>query len=37
LIYNLISSRPAVADVCDVCGGQPVADVQGEIRTRLGV
>jgi adenylate kinase len=80
LDYNLISSRPAVADVCDVCGGQlvsrpddtaealrarladyhaktqpvlelfrakevvlevdanqPVADVQAEIRGRLGV
>jgi adenylate kinase len=80
LDYNLISSRPAAADVCDVCGGQlitrpddtaevlrarlrdyhaktqpvlelfrakevvlavdasqPVADVQAEIRTRLGV
>ena len=80
LDYNLISSRPAVADVCDVCGGrlvprdddtaealrarlrdyhaktrpvlelfrakevvlevdasQPAADVQAEIRQRLGV
>jgi len=80
LDYNLISSRPAVADVCDVCGGrlvprdddtaealrarlrdyhaktrpvlelfrakevvlevdasQPAADVQAEIRKRLGV
>ncbi len=80
LDYNLISSRPAVADVCDVCGGrlvprdddtaealrarlrdyhaktqpvlelfrakevvlavdasQPAADVQAEIRRRLGV
>ena len=80
LDFNLISSRPAVADVCDVCGGallardddtadalrarlrdyhtktrpvlelfrakevvlevdasQPAADVQTEIRTRLGV
>ena len=80
LDYNLISSRPAVADVCDVCGGallardddtadalrarlrdyhtktrpvlelfrakevvlevdasQPAADVQTEIRKRLGV
>jgi adenylate kinase len=80
LDYNLISSRPAVADVCDVCGGrlvprdddtaealrarlrdyhaktrpvlelfrakevvlevdasQPAADVQAEIRERLGV
>src|SRR4029450_11989863 len=25
LDYNLISSRPAVPDVCDVCGGQLVA------------
>ena len=80
LDYNLISSRPAVPDVCDVCGGrlvpraddtadalrarlrdyhaktrpvlelfrakevvlevdasQPAADVQSEIRKRLGV
>ena len=39
LDYNLISSRPAVPDVCDVCGGQLVARaddtpqaVQGRLR-----
>ena len=39
LDYNLISSRPAVPDVCDVCGGRLVARaddtpqaVQGRLR-----
>jgi adenylate kinase len=38
LDYNLISHRPAVADVCDVCGGRLVAradDTQEAVRTRL--
>ena len=38
LDYNLISSRPAVADVCDVCGGQLVAradDTPDAVRARL--
>ena len=38
LDYNLISSRPAVADVCDVCGGQLVAradDTAEAVRARL--
>jgi adenylate kinase len=38
LDYNLISSRPAVPDVCDVCGGQLVAradDTAEALRTRL--
>ncbi|HYN18981.1 MAG TPA: nucleoside monophosphate kinase [Actinomycetes bacterium] len=39
LDYNLISSRPAVADVCDVCGGQLVSrpdDTAEALRARLG-
>ena len=38
LDYNLISSRPAVPDVCDVCGGQLVAradDTPEAVRARL--
>ena len=38
LDYNLISSRPAVADVCDVCGGQLVSradDTAEALRARL--
>jgi adenylate kinase len=38
LDYNLISSRPAVPDVCDVCGGRLVAradDTPEAVRTRL--
>jgi adenylate kinase len=38
LDYNLISSRPAVADVCDVCGGRLVArddDTAEALRARL--
>ena len=38
LDYNLISSRPAVPDVCDVCGGQLVAradDTAEALRARL--
>ena len=38
LDYNLISSRPAVADVCDVCGGQLVTradDTPEAVRSRL--
>jgi adenylate kinase len=38
LDYNLISSRPAVPDVCDVCGGRlvPRADDTAEaVRARL--
>ena len=38
LDYNLISSRPAVADVCDVCGGRLVPrddDTAEALRTRL--
>ena len=38
LDYNLIYHRPAVADVCDVCGGQLVAradDTEESVRTRL--
>jgi adenylate kinase len=36
--YNLISSRPAVAGVCDVCGGQLVAradDTPEAVQARL--
>jgi adenylate kinase len=36
--YNLISSRPAVAGVCDVCGGRLVAradDTPEAVRARL--
>jgi adenylate kinase len=35
---NLISSRPAVADVCDVCGGRLVAradDTPQAVQARL--
>src|SRR5215213_5035701 len=38
LDYNLISSRPAVPDVCDVCGGRLVAradDTPEAVRGRL--
>ena len=38
LDYNLISSRPAVPDVCDVCGGRLVAradDTAEALRARL--
>ena len=38
LDYNLISSRPAVPDVCDVCGGRLVAradDTADALRARL--
>jgi adenylate kinase len=38
LDYNLISSRPAVADVCDVCGGRLVPrddDTAEALRARL--
>jgi adenylate kinase len=38
LDYNLISSRPAVADVCDVCGGQLVVradDTPEAVKARL--
>jgi adenylate kinase len=38
LDYNLISSRPALPDVCDVCGGQLVArpdDTAEALRARL--
>ena len=38
LDYNLISSRPAVADVCDVCGGALVTrddDTADALRARL--
>ena len=38
LDYNLISSRPAVPDVCDVCGGRLVAradDTPEAVRARL--
>jgi adenylate kinase len=38
LDYNLISSRPAVADVCDVCGGRLVPrddDTVEALRARL--
>ena len=38
LDYNLISSRPAVADVCDVCGGRLVPrgdDTPEALRARL--
>ena len=38
LDYNLISSRPAVPDVCDVCGGRLVAradDTADALRVRL--
>ena len=38
LDYNLISSRPAVPDVCDVCGGQLVAradDTPEAVKARL--
>jgi adenylate kinase len=38
LDYNLIYSRPAVPDVCDVCGGQLVAradDTAEALRARL--
>jgi adenylate kinase len=38
LDYNLISSRPAVTDVCDVCGGRLVArgdDTADALRARL--
>ena len=38
LDYNLISSRPAVADVCDVCGGALLArddDTADALRARL--
>jgi adenylate kinase len=38
LDYNLISSRPAVPDVCDVCGGRLVAradDTVDALRARL--
>ena len=38
LDYNLISSRPALPDVCDVCGGQLVAradDSPEAVRARL--
>jgi adenylate kinase len=38
LDYNLISSRPAVPDVCDVCGGALVAradDTAEALRARL--
>ncbi len=39
LDYNLISSRPVVADVCDVCGGRLVPrddDTAEALRARLG-
>jgi adenylate kinase len=38
LDYNLISSRPAVPEVCDVCGGRLVPradDTADALRTRL--
>ena len=38
LDYNLISSRPVVPDVCDVCGGRLVAradDTADALRARL--
>ena len=38
LDYNLISSRPVVPDVCDVCGGRLVAradDTADALRSRL--
>jgi adenylate kinase len=38
LDYNLISHRPAVSDVCDVCGGRLVAradDTPDTVRARL--
>jgi adenylate kinase len=39
LDYNLLSSRPAVPDVCDVCGGQLVTradDTAEALAARLG-
>ena len=38
LDYNLMASRPAVADMCDVCGGQLVSradDTPGALASRL--